>query len=139
MKLAVLIADDQLSKKIVTKTVALCQEFAEAPEITLIHVVNDKAIAEDVEVGVDISENLEEDAQKMLAEKGAMFSEAGLMYKTAILSGFPAKEVTKYAGEAGLDMLIMGHHDLSLVQKMTIGSVAKKVVQHAECPVLLIK
>ncbi|WP_430536388.1 universal stress protein [Listeria rocourtiae] len=139
MKLAVLIADDQLSKKIIEKTVALCQEFAETPEITLIHVVNDKAIAEDVEVGLDLEVNLMEDAQKMIAEKGELLSEAGFIYKTAILNGFPAKEITKYADEMGIDMLIMGHHDLSLVQKMTIGSVAKKVVQHATCPVLLIK
>ncbi|MBC2161369.1 universal stress protein [Listeria booriae] len=139
MKLAVLLADDQLSKKILEKTIGLCQAFAEAPEITLIHVINARAIAEDVEVGADVEGNLAFDAEKLIAEKGAVLEKAGISYKTAILNGFPAKEVNRYVKEKALDMIIMGHHDLSLVQKVTIGSVANKVVQQAECPVLLIK
>ncbi|EUJ40519.1 universal stress family protein [Listeria weihenstephanensis FSL R9-0317] len=126
-------------KKILRKTLELCQALAEPPEITLIHVINAKAIAEDIEVGVNVEENLATDAQKMLAEKGSVLNEADLVYGTVILNGFPAKEVTKYAADSEIDMLIMGHHDLSLVQKVTIGSVAKKVIEHAECPVLLIK
>ncbi|MBC1291382.1 universal stress protein [Listeria booriae] len=139
MKLAVLLADDQLSEKILEKTIGLCQAFAKAPEITLIHVINARAIAEDVEVGADVEGNLAFDAEKLIAEKGAVLEKAAISYKTAILNGFPAKEVNRYAKEKELDMIIMGHHDLSLVQKVTIGSIANKVVQQAECPVLLIK
>ncbi|EUJ25083.1 universal stress family protein [Listeria grandensis FSL F6-0971] len=139
MKIGVLIADDQLSKKIMEKTIGLCREFAVPPEITLIHVVNMKGIAEDIEVGVDLEGDLITDAQKMLAEKGTVLEAARFGYKTAILNGFPAKEVTKYANDGKLDMIIMGHHDLSLMQKVTIGSVAKKIIEDATFPVLLIK
>lgn len=55
------------------------------------------------------------------------------------LGGTPSSEITKYAHENNIDLVVMGTHGRSGVQRYLMGSVAEKVVRNCEPPVLTVK
>jgi nucleotide-binding universal stress UspA family protein len=54
-------------------------------------------------------------------------------------SGSPATEITRFADENAVDLIVMGTHGRSGVAHMVLGSVAEKVVRTAPCPVLTVR
>ncbi|SDN81108.1 universal stress protein [Halobacillus aidingensis] len=51
----------------------------------------------------------------------------------------PGISICKYAEEKAVDLIIVGNRGLGKVKKMLLGSVSNNVVQHATCPVLVMK
>ncbi len=51
--------------------------------------------------------------------------------------GAPSKEIVELATEAEADMIVVGTHGRSGMNRLLLGSVAEKVVRHAPCPVLV--
>ena len=56
-----------------------------------------------------------------------------------VMQGHPFNEIIRAAEKVGADMIIMGTHGRTGFAQILIGSVAEKVVRHAECPVLTVK
>ena len=57
-----------------------------------------------------------------------------------LLSGEPAHEIVTLADEEGTDMVVMGTHGRTgLEKRLLMGSVAEAVVRRASCPVLTFK
>ena len=56
-----------------------------------------------------------------------------------IISGPPAQAIIDTAKTEKVDMIVMGTHGRAGVEKFLFGSVAQKVVQHSEIPVLTLK
>jgi nucleotide-binding universal stress UspA family protein len=56
-----------------------------------------------------------------------------------LLQGDPATEIVKYARDAGIDLIVMGTHGRTGVQRLLMGSVAEKVLRDASCSVLVVK
>lgn len=54
-------------------------------------------------------------------------------------SGSPAAEITRYAKDANVDLIVMGTHGRGFVAHAVLGSVAEKVVRTAPCPVLTVR
>lgn len=54
-------------------------------------------------------------------------------------SGSPAAEITRYAKDADVDLIVMGTHGRGFVAHAVLGSVAEKVVRTAPCPVLTVR
>jgi nucleotide-binding universal stress UspA family protein len=63
----------------------------------------------------------------------------GLDVETDVLEGNPAIEITKFAGEKGVDLLVVGTLGKSGIDRILLGSVAEKIVRIASCPVLVVK
>lgn len=49
------------------------------------------------------------------------------------------KPICKYAEDHEMDLIIMGSRGLGNIRRIFLGSVSNNVVQHAKCPVLIIK
>ena len=49
-----------------------------------------------------------------------------------------SKEITDYAKEAGIDLIVVGTTGRGAIDRMLMGSVADKVVRGASCPVLAV-
>ena len=56
-----------------------------------------------------------------------------------LLSGDPADEVLRYAEENGVDLIATGTRGLSGLKGLFLGSVARSLVEKAECPCLVVK
>jgi len=60
----------------------------------------------------------------------------GVSVAEQILEGKPAIEITRYARDHRIDMIVMGTHARSGMAHLVVGSVAEHVVRLASCPVL---
>ena len=58
--------------------------------------------------------------------------------KADIVSGDPAEEIIKYVHEKEVDLIIMGTHGRTGIDRIIFGSVAEKVVKLSPVPVLTI-
>jgi nucleotide-binding universal stress UspA family protein len=54
-------------------------------------------------------------------------------------SDHAANEITRYAKDADIDLIVMGTHGRGGFSHMLVGSVAERVVRTASCPVLTVK
>jgi nucleotide-binding universal stress UspA family protein len=55
------------------------------------------------------------------------------------LQGDPATEIINYAARAGMDLIVMGTHGRTGLERLLLGSVAEKVMREALCSVLVVK
>lgn len=55
------------------------------------------------------------------------------------LEGDPAKEIVRYAHDAWIDLIVMGTHGRTGLERMLMGSVAEKVMREAPCSTLVVK
>lgn len=59
--------------------------------------------------------------------------------ETHVLEGNPAVEITKFARDNDVNLIIMGTLGKSGIDRILLGSVAEKVIRIAHCPVLVMK
>lgn len=55
------------------------------------------------------------------------------------VEGDPATEVIRYARDAGIDLIVMGTHGRTGLERMLMGSVAEKVLRDGPCSTLVVK
>ncbi|WP_436901119.1 universal stress protein [Halovenus halobia] len=59
--------------------------------------------------------------------------------KAAVVDGSPSKEIIAYAEDTNCDLIVMGTHGRSGVDRLLLGSVAGRVVRSADIPVMTIR
>ena len=55
------------------------------------------------------------------------------------LEGDPATEIVRYAADAAVDVVVLGTHGRTGVERLMMGSVAEKVMRDSPCSVLVVK
>ena len=82
----------------------------------------------------------QEQFHKQVAEHGAAFlRDAGLVARGIVKRGDPRVVLEETARSEQADLVVVGSHGRSGIQKLFLGSVAAHVVTHAPCPVLVVK
>ena len=76
---------------------------------------------------------VQEKADQIRKEAGAKSAEAHLVF------GEPAREVIRLAEEIGAGMVVVGSRGLGGVRRMLLGSVSEAIVEHAPCPVMVVR
>jgi nucleotide-binding universal stress UspA family protein len=56
-----------------------------------------------------------------------------------LLQGDPASEIVRFGRDAGIDLIVMGTHGRTGLDRLLLGSVAEKVLRDAACSVLVVK
>ena len=128
-------------------------EFAKAfnTEILLLHVIQDIPVPSSLLLGNDriliskakrsIAKELEKGWNKMVQEKiiDKMPKDEKIKVRSEIIVGSPADEIIRFASANKIDMIIVGSRRLETISKIkALGSVARKVSEAAECPVMII-
>ena len=54
-------------------------------------------------------------------------------------TGVPFEEIVKVADDERADMIVMGTHGRSRLNRVLLGSVAERVIRLAPCPVLTVR
>ncbi len=55
-----------------------------------------------------------------------------------VVEGDPYTAISKYAGDQGIDLIVMGTHGRSGLARLTLGSVTERVLRESPCPVLVV-
>jgi len=63
---------------------------------------------------------------------------AGINLKTWVIVGKPAEEIISRAGAMHADLIVMGRHGKSAIRRFMLGSNSERVIQNAQCPVMLV-
>lgn len=84
-----------------------------------------------------ISQALSEEGKQALEEVAARADDVDV--ETNLVEGSPAKEIVRYASANDCDIIVMGTHGRSGVNRLLLGSVAERVVRSSEVPVLTIR
>lgn len=74
---------------------------------------------------------------ELAARGGTMPAGANVQYTTA--RGNPAEQIIQQARAYHVDVIVMGTHGRTGLDRLIAGSVAEKVVRHAPCSVLTVK
>ena len=77
--------------------------------------------------------------QEVLDKCRQLAGELGIEFYQAMLSGYPAEEIIKYAEENKIDSIVMGHIGKSAVAGFLLGSVSQKVSAHSKCSIVIVK
>ena len=75
------------------------------------------------------------EAEKLVVRVGDSLRSSGLTVETAVRHGDPRAEIIDDAASFGADLLVVGSHGRTGIERWIIGSVAEYVVRHAPCSV----
>ncbi len=79
------------------------------------------------------------EGNKIIDETINELAKAGIKTTRELLSGSPAEAILNVADTRGCDLIVMGARGLSDLQGLLLGSVSHQVIQHAKCPVMVIR
>ncbi len=112
--------------------------------LTLLHVVAPPIASLPGEAGMlavpqaDIQE-ITQACTERLAKIVASIDAGGLALDAQVVSGIPFLEISRYADEHDIDLIVMGSRGRTGLSHLLIGSVAERVLRKAPCPVLTVK
>ncbi|HLA12330.1 MAG TPA: universal stress protein [Pyrinomonadaceae bacterium] len=87
----------------------------------------------------DITEQLEDSAERELPKLAECEECAGLDIEELIVHGDAASEIVRVAKERNVDLIVIASHGRTGIGRILFGSTAEAVVRHAACPVLVVK
>jgi universal stress protein A len=98
---------------------------------------------EDVKPSIELLKSqaagAEQAAQDSLAVIENQLQNRGIKTEAHHRAGCPFYEIVKTANDLNIDLIIIGSHGRTGLSHLLLGSVAERVVEHAQCPVLVLK
>jgi nucleotide-binding universal stress UspA family protein len=80
------------------------------------------------------------DAERVVAAAHAPLASHGLIaHHQTVVEGDPAEEILKLADQIGAELIAMGSRGRTGWVGAVLGSVSRKVLDHAGCPVLVVR
>lgn len=78
-------------------------------------------------------------SHELLKDYLKIYQDLNFSCRAIAMKGEPKVEIVRKSNELGADLLIMGNRGMGTFKKIFIGSVSEYCVNHAECPVLIVK
>jgi len=78
-------------------------------------------------------------AQGRLERLAASVGHGGTRIATVLIEGPPSTAVLRAAKRKRADLIVLGTHGRTGIQRMLLGSVAERIVRHSPCPVLTVR
>lgn len=111
--------------------------FNEA-EIHVLYVADINKLAINAYLSGNVLIEIEKAGQRILDSAKKLFPE-GMNIVCTYRTGDPAEAIKDYEKEISANLIVMGSRGLGLVRGVLLGSVSKYVLEHAKCPVLIVK
>jgi nucleotide-binding universal stress UspA family protein len=93
----------------------------------------------DANIIADTFEGVRHDSRVQLEEFAKRPSGNGAEPERVFCEGAPAKAILAYAETQRINLIVMGSHGLKGTDRVTLGSVAQKVLRKAPCSVLVVR
>ncbi|MES3517017.1 MAG: universal stress protein [Natronomonas sp.] len=122
------------------KAVSEAIELATAHGATIhaLFVVNESPYAPEL-IDADVGSRLRTVGEEVLGEIRDRAAEAEIEIETEIREGTPAREIIDCAEDIGADVIVMGTHGRSGLDRYILGSVTERVVRGSSVPVLTVR
>jgi nucleotide-binding universal stress UspA family protein len=87
----------------------------------------------------DIRHRQTTEAEQLTRQAGERIATTGLSVETAVREGDPRTAVVDEADEWQADLIVVGSHGRTGLERLVLGSVAQAVVAHAHCSVEVVR
>lgn len=87
----------------------------------------------------EVARSLLKRAQDVVALTATRLAALGLAIESSVKQGDPRREIVEEAKGWGAELIIVGSHGRTGVQRWLLGSVAEHVVRHAPCSVEVVR
>jgi nucleotide-binding universal stress UspA family protein len=86
-----------------------------------------------------ITQSLLKEAQAVLDRAKAKLDAHGLTIESLVRQGDPRREILEEAKAWGADLIVVGSHGRTGLERWLLGSVAEHIVRHASCSVEVVR
>ena len=141
MKILVPIDGSKSSKK----SVIVAQEFGEKmkAELMILTVIPETTVFEQYPTNfpytLEMDEANVERAELVLSDVERELGKYPYEIQTYYTSGNPAHQITKFAEDHNVDLIVMGNRGLGAFSRTFLGSVSNKVINQSKTSVLVVK
>jgi len=87
----------------------------------------------------EIAKSLLKQAQGVLDRTVVQLGALGVSIESRVREGDPRREIVDEAKDWGADLIVVGSHGRTGMQRWLLGSVAEHVVRHAPCSVEVVR
>jgi nucleotide-binding universal stress UspA family protein len=87
------------------------------------------------EIYRDMEKGAKSELEKMFIDEMRGFKDI----EHVVLKGIPYEEISSFAGDNKIDLIVLGTHGRKGIDRMLFGSTAEQVVRNAPCPVLSVR
>jgi nucleotide-binding universal stress UspA family protein len=115
-------------------------------DVLVLYVINDMAISRVIAALIrkgsseeDLRKTLKASAEKIVSEVEKMGDVSGVQVEPLIREGDPASRILDTARIEGVDLILMGSHGEGGITSKLIGSVAQKVLNWSDTPVMIVR
>jgi nucleotide-binding universal stress UspA family protein len=138
----ILVPTDFSDASVEAKAYAVMLAKALGASLHLLHVIGDP-----VKLGWGIEqaylpqmlERIEGETRKQLEALASAEDRKAFKVHCTVEVGSPAETILTYAETHGVDLIVMGTHGRGTVERLWLGSVTERVLQHAKCPVVSVR
>lgn len=85
------------------------------------------------------NKRLADDAKELVACESKRLQKDGWSCETMVGNGNPVDEILRVADEIDADLIVLGSHGTGLAKRFLLGSVSDRVLEYANCSVLIVK
>jgi len=89
-------------------------------------------------VGTDVVDALVREGQSVVERAAATAADRDVPVETAVRQGTPAEVIVDYAGEVGVDLVVLGTHGRGGLRRYLLGSVTESVLRTTDVPTLAV-
>ncbi len=144
---AILVPHDFSSSANHALAIARDEAKAHGSQILVLHVIElpttmkpDTVIVPDENgAPINVRDYAVRQAEAHLEDLRARLAKDGVAITSFLRIGNPIDEITRFVGENGVDLIIMGTHGRSGLAHLLVGSVTERVVRTSKVPVLTIR
>lgn len=90
-------------------------------------------------INIDVEKVLSDEGKRLIQPAVKLLNESGISYDTLYMTGDPAQKICEKAKDGNYDLIVMGTRGMETFSEVILGSVSHKVLQHAVCPVMIVK
>ncbi|MFZ3100763.1 MAG: universal stress protein [Desulfitobacteriaceae bacterium] len=130
----------EFSRRALTTALTLARLFK--AEVELLHVTYTPQayLGYIVSYGLAISQDeLDHNGELALEAAVAGIDMSDVQFKKCVESGHPVSVILDEIKQKNIDLVVMGSHGYGPIMGSVLGSVSQKVLQRAECPVMIVK
>lgn len=84
-------------------------------------------------------ERIRELQGEMVGRSQKTLTDAGLQAEGRVIEGDPREVLLEEARREGVDLIVVGSHGRTGLEKLLMGSVASHIVTHAACSVVVVR
>ena len=110
-------------------------------QISVVYVI-DEIVLNQVPKIVDrenVEPELKKDGQRYINYALGLAEKEGVKHDSLTAKGIPFEQIVNLAKELNVDLIVMGTYGRKGAERILIGSVAERVIEYSQCPVLVIK